>query len=267
MADDMYGGELPEDGLNEELDAEGVAVPPADAGHRQYEEAQSEIDQLKKRLAEMEAEAATLKDVGTGTPVRAPNQVPRPAPAVGPPQHHPHPHSHGHGHPHSGMQMAGVEVENTPEKEAELQAVKEEVDGRSVYVGNVDYLTSPEELQVHFQGCGTINRVTILTDKFGHPKGYAFVEFLEPDAVKAASALNDTEIHGRKIKVVPKRTNVPGMKRGRGRGRGAPFGRGGGGGGGPFYGRGAYYGGWYPPPPPTFFRGRGRGGRSWYSPY
>lgn len=37
----MYGGDLPEDGLNEELDADGMAVAPADAAHRQYEEAQS----------------------------------------------------------------------------------------------------------------------------------------------------------------------------------------------------------------------------------
>lgn len=74
---------------------------------------------------------------------------------------------------------------------------KEAVDSRSVYVGNVsiesacciegshrsvfnntcffvqvDYGTAPEELQNHFQSCGTINRVTIICDKFtGHPKG------------------------------------------------------------------------------------------------
>ena len=49
---------------------------------------------------------------------------------------------------------------------------REEVDSRSIYVGNVDYAATPEELQQHFQSCGTINRVTILCDKFtGHPKG------------------------------------------------------------------------------------------------
>lgn len=37
----MYGGDLPEDGLNEELDTEAMAVAPADAAHRQYKEAQS----------------------------------------------------------------------------------------------------------------------------------------------------------------------------------------------------------------------------------
>lgn len=36
----------------------------------------------------------------------------------------------------------------------------------------VDYGATPEEIQAHFQACGTINRVTILCDKFtGHPKG------------------------------------------------------------------------------------------------
>ena len=49
---------------------------------------------------------------------------------------------------------------------------KEEVDQRSIFVGNVDYGASPEEIQAHFQSCGSINRVTILLDKFtGHPKG------------------------------------------------------------------------------------------------
>ena len=36
----------------------------------------------------------------------------------------------------------------------------------------VDYSCTPEEVQQHFQSCGTVNRVTILTDKFGQPKGY-----------------------------------------------------------------------------------------------
>ena len=49
---------------------------------------------------------------------------------------------------------------------------KEEADRRSVYVGNVDYSSTAKELEQHFRGCGTINRVTILCDKFtGNPKG------------------------------------------------------------------------------------------------
>ncbi len=63
----------------------------------------------------------------------------------------------------------------------------QEVDRRSCYVGNVsipflsrplysipqvDYGSTPEELQEHFKACGGINRITILCDKFsGNPKG------------------------------------------------------------------------------------------------
>ncbi|XP_060181541.1 polyadenylate-binding protein 1 isoform X2 [Lycium barbarum] len=97
------------------------------------------------------------------------------------------------------------------------QAEKEEVDARSIYVGNVDYACTPEEVQQHFQSCGTVNRVTILTDKFGQPKGYAYVEFVEMEAVQNALLLNESELHGRQLKVSAKRTNVPGMKQFRGR--------------------------------------------------
>jgi polyadenylate-binding protein 2 len=103
-----------------------------------------------------------------------------------------------------------------------------ESDKRSVYVGQVDYGATPEELQEHFRTCGAINRITILVDKYtGMPKGYAYVEFAEEDAVQNAILLNDTMFRGRQIKVTAKRTNIPGMNRkggkGRGKGKGAPW--------------------------------------------
>jgi polyadenylate-binding protein 2 len=105
---------------------------------------------------------------------------------------------------------------------------KEEIDRRSVYVGNVDYSSTPEEIQAHFQSCGVINRVTILCDKWtGHPKGFAYVEFADPNVVSNALALNDSLFKGRLIKVTAKRTNMPSFMRGGFRG-----GRGGRGGGG-----------------------------------
>ncbi|XP_066376600.1 polyadenylate-binding protein 1-like isoform X1 [Miscanthus floridulus] len=87
----------------------------------------------------------------------------------------------------------------------------------------VDYACLPEEVQQHFQHCGTINRVTILTDSFGQPKGFAYVEFDEVEAVQNALLLNETELHGRPLKVCPKRTNIPGMKQSRGRHSVHPF--------------------------------------------
>ncbi|CAO3624964.1 unnamed protein product [Mucor hiemalis] len=145
--------------------------------------------------------------------------------------------------------QAEVEKSMNPEED------KEAVDNCSVYVGNVDYGASPEELQAHFQSCGTINRVTILCDKFtGHPKGYAYVEFAEPSFVNAAVALNESLFRARLLKVTPKRTNVPGFSaRGRGRGRGGFRG-----GMAPYYGHSPMHG----------YRGRGGRGRgAYYSPY
>ncbi|KAM0483269.1 hypothetical protein ACHAPX_002719 [Trichoderma viride] len=164
------------------------------------------------------------------------------------------------------MKRRVAEMEEEAKKLREMQATleqqsadladdKESVDARSIFVGNVDYSASPEEVQAHFQSCGSINRVTILLDKFtGQPKGYAYVEFTEPSLVAQALVLNESVFKGRNIKVTPKRTNIPGMSRGRGRGGGGFRGGRGGFGRGGFPPRGGYRGG---------YRGRGRG----YAPY
>jgi len=89
---------------------------------------------------------------------------------------------------------------------------KIDADVRSVYIGNVDYYATAEELEAHFHGSGAINRVTILCDKFsGHPKGFAYIEFADKDSVDAAVSLDDSLFRGRQIKVSAKRTNRPGV--------------------------------------------------------
>jgi polyadenylate-binding protein 2 len=84
------------------------------------------------------------------------------------------------------MKRRVAEMESEAAKLRELQGVsddrveggsredREDIDARSIFVGNVDYGATPEEIQTHFAtGPGTINRVTILLDKFtGHPKGW-----------------------------------------------------------------------------------------------
>jgi polyadenylate-binding protein 2 len=78
---------------------------------------------------------------------------------------------------------------------------KMEVDGRSVYVGNVDYGATAEELEQHFHGCGSINRVTILCNKYdGHPKGFAYIEFTDRESVNTAMAMDESLFRGRQIK-------------------------------------------------------------------
>ncbi|KAE9577764.1 hypothetical protein CGMCC3_g6309 [Colletotrichum fructicola] len=198
----------PEDKPVDDHSAENNSVADDENNHDEEEE----ISAMKRRVAEMEEEAAKLREM------------------------------------QASLNQQAQDL-NTDDKQ--------DVDSRSIFVGNVDYSASPEEIQAHFQSCGSINRVTILLDKFtGQPKGYAYVEFTEPSLVAQALVLNESIFKGRNIKVVPKRTNVPGMSRGRGRG-GFRGGRGGfGGRGGGFPPRGGGYRGGY--------RGRGRGG---YSPY
>lgn len=71
-----------------------------------------------------------------------------------------------------------------------------------VYFIQVDYAATAEELETHFHGCGSINRVTILCNKFdGHPKGFAYIEFADMDSVNTAMAMDDSLFRGRQIKV------------------------------------------------------------------
>ncbi|GAB2226086.1 hypothetical protein Droror1_Dr00021872 [Drosera rotundifolia] len=174
---EVYGGDIP---VEADIDGDAdVSMSPAD------EDAVKELDEMKKRLKEMEDEAAALREMQAKVE----------------------------------KEMGAVQ---DPANAAASLANREEVDSRSVYVGNVDYACTPEEVQQHFQPCGTVNRVTILTDKFGQPKGFAYVEFVEVEAVQEALQLNESELHGRQLKVLPKRTNVPGMKQFRG-GRFNPY--------------------------------------------
>ncbi|NXU46595.1 PABP2 protein, partial [Drymodes brunneopygia] len=138
---------------------------------------------------------------------------------------------------------------------------KMEADQRSIYVGNVDYGGTAEELESHFNSCGQINRVTILCDKFsGHPKGYAYIEFEEQSSVKAAVELDESVFRGRVIKVLPKRTNMPGISStDRGGYRGCFHARGG-------LGRWGGYYGQHPRVRGRTYRGRARL-LPWYFPY
>ncbi|KAM7494676.1 hypothetical protein LguiB_029285 [Lonicera macranthoides] len=177
-----------EEQLEHEDEAYGGEIPDegemeADVEMSRIEEEEhdsKDLEEMKNRLKEMEEEAGALREMQAKVE----------------------------------KEMGAVQ---DPSGGSVSQAEKEEADARSIYVGNVDYACTPEEVQQHFQSCGTVNRVTILTDKFGQPKGFAYVEFVEVDAIQNALLLNESELHGRQLKVAAKRTNVPGMKQFRGR--------------------------------------------------
>ncbi len=72
-----------------------------------------------------------------------------------------------------------------------------------VYVGNINYNTSEEELQDLFKPYGEVKSVNIIVDKYsGQSKGFGFVEMESADAASSAiSALNEQELGGRRLRV------------------------------------------------------------------
>lgn len=74
----------------------------------------------------------------------------------------------------------------------------------NIYVGNLNWNMSSEDLQNLFTPYGEVTSAKIVTDKFNNDrsKGFGFVEMADDDAAKAAiAALHDTEVLGRKIVV------------------------------------------------------------------
>ncbi|MFH1374143.1 MAG: RNA-binding protein [bacterium] len=95
----------------------------------------------------------------------------------------------------------------------------------NIYIGNLSYDTTEEQLRQAFEDFGEVSSVNIIKDKYtGESRGFAFVEM--PDEDKAQSAItgvNTQELNGRTLNVNEARP--------RNDDRGDRGGRGGGGGG------------------------------------
>ncbi|KAJ3435266.1 eukaryotic initiation factor 4b-related [Anaeramoeba flamelloides] len=175
-----------------------------------------------------------------------------------------------------------------PIDDTDRGAVIREENLRSIYVGNLEYKVSEEELKEFFSSIGKVKKVRIPTNLTGQHKGFGYVEFEDKLSVEKAFELNRKKLNGREVVIRNKRTNLPrfnrqtsrtyysynrgrgrGWGRGRGRGRGQNYegnrnydyqsnrgrGRGRGGGGRGLGGRGGGRG-----------RGRGRGGNKYNFP-
>jgi len=72
-----------------------------------------------------------------------------------------------------------------------------------LYVGNLAYSVSNDDLQELFSQVGQVQSATVITDKFsGQSKGFGFVEMTTAEeAANAISQFNETELKGRNIKV------------------------------------------------------------------
>ena len=74
---------------------------------------------------------------------------------------------------------------------------------KNLYVGNLAFTTTEQELRSLFETHGAVERVSIVTDQqTGRPRGFAFVEMTNPaEADKASAALTGTSLGGRSLKV------------------------------------------------------------------
>ncbi len=75
--------------------------------------------------------------------------------------------------------------------------------GNKIFVGNLPFTTTSDELRKMFESFGEITEAQIIINKFsGRSKGFGFVTFAsEESAAKAIAEMNDKEVGGRKIAV------------------------------------------------------------------
>ena len=101
----------------------------------------------------------------------------------------------------------------------------------NIYVGNLSFDASEEDLQKLFSGFGQVSSVTIVKDKYsGQPRGFGFIEMPErSEAQTAIENLNGKELLGRSINVseARPRTDRGGKPGGQGGRKGRPGGGGG----------------------------------------
>ena len=90
----------------------------------------------------------------------------------------------------------------------------------NIYVGNLSWEVSEDELKEAFEAHGQVASVNIITDKYtGRSRGFGFVEMSVDDEARAAiEALNNTELKGRNMNVNEARPRAEGSRDGGGGG-------------------------------------------------
>ncbi len=81
---------------------------------------------------------------------------------------------------------------------------------KNIFVGNMDFGISEEQLRGAFAAYGQVDKVTIVTDRdSGQPRGFAFVEMAnDNEAQQAIAALNGSQLGGRNVNVNEARPKV-----------------------------------------------------------
>ena len=73
---------------------------------------------------------------------------------------------------------------------------------KTLYVGNLVYAVTQDELRELFSQFGEVFSVKLINDReSGRPKGFGFVEMEDNAALKAIEALNEKDFRGRNLRV------------------------------------------------------------------
>jgi RNA recognition motif-containing protein len=71
-----------------------------------------------------------------------------------------------------------------------------------LYVGNLPFTVTEDELRALFAPHGTVEKLSLVSDRdTGRPRGFAFVELANADAARARQALNGKDFGGRALKI------------------------------------------------------------------
>jgi cold-inducible RNA-binding protein len=83
---------------------------------------------------------------------------------------------------------------------------------KNIFVGNLSFRTTEQEIRSLFEAYGTVDRVNVVTDRdSGQARGFAFVEMSNAnEADQAISALNGTDVDGRTLNVNEARPKTTG---------------------------------------------------------
>jgi len=92
----------------------------------------------------------------------------------------------------------------------------------NIYVGNMSYTVTEEELRKAFEAFGQVTSVSIIRDKFSNQsKGFGFVEMPSKEEAQAAiSSMNGKDLKGRALNVNEARPRSDDRRGGGGRGAG-----------------------------------------------